>query len=548
MRHRGTGSQSFSVGERFAVDEFDDRWHNTVRMRHYRILVCLLALALTGQSAQATPGEVQVLLSSDTEIYAAGLNGIQSSLSNPLRIHYLDALAPDDAGLETYFRELEGAGRTLLVIAVGTRAARAALKYLTKVPLVFSMVSAPRTLGAAVNRSCGVSMDVPVERFFETLKEVAPAARRVAAFFSTTQGEHLAGEGEYSDLRSGLFFEKVRVSEREGLGSALQKVKGRIDALYLVADPLYDRLRFREISEFSKKNHVVLMTSFASLVQAGATFGLTPDYFRLGVLTGEMADRILSGRSTCQREAVQYGDRISLYVNEDFAARSGISLPPAVRKRASLTRLINAGIRLFNQGRHPSARKVFEAVLERDPRNRAAFLYRARIVEKETGEQTRKLLDAAIVHTGAGRYAEALADYRAILTLNPGHRTAARLLEDTRRKKSESERASAQTAAARGDIFGALRLYHAAIHSLPENTVAVQELNRLRAGQSGRVPALFADGLSAYNGRRYDIAIHKLDNVLLLQPGHKQAVEYLRLSRKKKEAVERLLRRQGARQ
>ena len=512
-------------------------------MSRFLLPAGLMALCLATHSAQAAPREVQVLLSSDTEIYAAGLNGIQSVLTNPLRIRYLDALAPDDAGLETYFRKLESAGDTALVIAVGTRAARAALKHLTSVPLVFSMVSAPRTLGARVNSSCGVTMDVPVERFFETLKEVAPKSRRVAAFFSTPQGEHLAGEGEYSDLRSGLFFQKIRVSERDGLSAALEKVKGKADALYLVADPLYDRLRFREISEFSRKNRVVLMTSFASLVQAGATFGLTPDYFRLGVLTGEMADRILRGKSTCQREAVQYGDRISLYVNEDFAAKSGISIPPQVRKRASLTRLINAGIRLFNQGRYSSARKVFEAVLERDPRNRAAFTYRARIIEKETGDQTRELLAVARGHIASGRFAEALRDYEKVLRLNPGHREATHLLAETRARKSETEQQAARDAASHGDVFRALRLYLEAIRTLPGNAVAAQELSHLRALQRGRVPALFADGLSAYNKRRYDEAIHLLDSVLLLQPGHRQSVEYLRLSRKKKEAVERLLRR-----
>ncbi len=514
-----------------------------MRLRLYILGAVFLCWA---HSLRAAPQEVQILLSSDTEIYAAGLNGIQSAMTHPVRIQYLDALAPDAEGLETYFRDLEKAGRTSLLIAVGTRAARAALEHSQKIPVVFSMVSAPRTLGAEVSRSCGVSMDVPVERFFETLKEVTPGARRVSALYSTPQGEHLAGEGEYSDLRNGLYFQKIRVDDRGDLDTALEKLRGKTDALYIVADPLYDRARFRQISEFSRKNRIVLMTSFASLVQAGATFGLTPDYFRLGVLTGEMAQRILSG-SNCQREAVRYGDRVSLYVNERFAASSGVTIPPEVLKRASMTRLINAGIRLFNQGRHRSAQKVFDAVLERDPNNRAALTYRARIVEQVTGAEAKRLLESAAAHTQAGRFGEALSDYDRILKLNPEHRVAQRLRQETVRKKSESEQAAGQRAAAQGDYFHAMRMYRAALNTLPENQAAAREINRLRAAQSARVPQLFSQGMAAYAARRYDEAIQNFDNVILIQPGHRQAVEYLRLSRKKKEAIERLLRRERKR-
>ena len=67
----------------------------------------------------------------------------------------------------------------------------------------------------------------------------------------------------------------------------------------MVNDPLYSNLEFETLSEFAKKNNIVLMTSFPALVKVGATFGISPDYSKIGVLTGQMANKLYAGTSTC---------------------------------------------------------------------------------------------------------------------------------------------------------------------------------------------------------------------------------------------------------
>ena len=410
------------------------------------ILILACAFALSAQDgkgdapikkANAPKKVVQVLLSSDTDIYARGLNGIQSVIQADLRINYLDTLLFREKNIENYFARLEQS-RVPLVISIGPRATRVALKHLKKTPVLFSMVGFPRTLGPVVGRGCGVTMDVSIERFFRTLRRIRPDAHKVFAFYSTDQGEFTAGEGEYFDLRSGFYYKKVRLERKTDLPGALKKIGDSAHAFYIVPDPLYDRTRFRQLSEFCRRNKIVLMTGFTSLVKAGATFAITPDYIRIGVLTGNMANRILSGESTCRKEGVVYPDRTSFYLNEKYAKASGLEIPRSIRERARLTRLFNAGVRLYNKNKLKSARIIFDAILKRDPENKIAADYRKRVIGRMTGAQTARLMRAAEQYNREKKYARAMDAYDQALKLNP--RTSRARQERIRAQSGQSLR------------------------------------------------------------------------------------------------------------
>lgn len=79
----------------------------------------------------------------------------------------------------------------------------------------------------------------------------------------------------------------------------------------MVNDPLYSNVEFEQLSEFAKKNNIILMTSFPALVKVGATFGISPDYSKIGVLTGQIANRINMKTSTCGEERVILPDQSS---------------------------------------------------------------------------------------------------------------------------------------------------------------------------------------------------------------------------------------------
>lgn len=484
-----------------------------------------------------------MLVSSDTNIYAEALNGLQSVSNAELQIIYLDNLVEEYRDLEDYFETIEN-GSYPVYMTVGLNATRVALDHLEATPVLFSMLDSPKSLGDRIGESCGVAIDVSIAEFFQTLKEIQPDARRVYAFYSTPEGELRAAEGDYVDLRQGLYYSRIRVSGRSDLEDELESIRDDADAIYLVADALYDRETFELLSRFSQENGIVLMTGFSSLVKAGATFAITPDYSNVGVITGQMANRIIAGESDCITEAVRYPEYTSFYLNEDYAGSSGVSIPDSISERARSSRLVRAGIDLYHKQKFRTALNIFTAVLDRDPGNRNAANYRSLVLERITGDRSRALVSEADAQMQRANYRQALDGYRRVLEINPGHAEARRGMEAARLALSNQLRQNAAALAARGQPFDAIRQYEQALQTLPTNEGARQELHTLRARMLPQVGQLIEEGRSHYDARRYDAAIQDFENVLLLQPGNGTAAEYLRLSRRKQEALERLLRRQ----
>lgn len=499
-------------------------------------------LPLAPQDLSAAPKDVRVLavLSSDNSIYAEGLAGIRSGTAATVDVIYLNVLEAEVGSPTEYLSRLDRDGRYPLIIAVGSEAGRRVYASVRKTPVVFSMLSVPRALPVAPEKLCGVSMRIPMDAYFQALRELAPHARRVHAFYSTARGEFLTGEGEYADARHGLLYSREKISNVALFGERLRRLKGKIDAFYVVADPLFDRERFTELSRFAVENKVILFSGFRSLVSAGATFGIAPDYSKIGSLTGRMVERILHSGKKCSTEGIIMPDRSAyfFYLNAPYAQRSGVRVPPAIAERAQKVRLLRAGIEFFHEGRFKSARIVFENILERDPGNPAAQDYRDRIVAKQSGAAIAALLQEAARKIAARDYTEAREAFERVLSLNPRSPAArAGLVRVSALQQKRGEELYAS-----GQVFAALRTLGGAVRTNAENRDAQERIVDIRAREAHRLAALIHNGREMYSVRNYAGAIETFSNALLLAPGHKVAGEYVRLSRQKYAAMERLRR------
>jgi tetratricopeptide (TPR) repeat protein len=360
------------------------------------------------------------------------------------------------------------------------------------------------------------------------------------SFYSTSDGELLAGEGEYNDLKYKLFYKKDKVENINEFENKLESIKNSTDAFYMVNDPLYNKTRFEQLSEFCKKNKIVLMTSFPTLVKLGATFAVSPDYSKIGVLTGNMINRILKQESSCKQEGVVLPDQSSLYVNKEYSEASGIELPEVVLERARLTRLFTVGVNLMNEEKYKSAKIVFETILKRDPENKPAETYLQLLIEKLTKSKTDEIMARADKHFETRNFALAAQEYQSVLKINPNITIAAEKYKESILGQSESQRAQAAAYVANGDPFNAIKTYQAAIATLPTNTRATSELASLRSSEMRKIPVYLSNGIDEYNKRNYESSILIFENILLVDPQNKQAIEYLRLSTKKQEAIQRL--------
>lgn len=489
--------------------------------------------------AMLSAGEpVEVLLSSDSTIYEEALAGLQSAYAKPVRIQYLDVITAEEPDLEQYFRQVEQR-KPQAYVTFGIPATKAAVQYMDSVPVIFSMVNSPRMLGLERKNLCGVSMDVSAEYFFQTLKTIKPDASRVHAFYSSDQGRFIAEEGKYLDFKHDLYYTTSPVRSSE-LSSALEEIRGKADAIYMVPDPVYDRQAFMEVSRFAKRNGIILMSPFPALVRLGTTFGYSPDYTNIGMKTGAMLERISAG-SDCTKELVKPSGQPVFTLNQDYAATQKIPIPESVRERARLSGLLNVGVDLFRENKLRSAKAVFESILNKDPGNPTVKHYRSLVIRRLTSDKTSVFFDRAERYEARRNYPAARAQYSAVLQLNPDDPAAKTGFARTSRLYSEQETRRGQVLSAGNDPFAAMRAYQTAISVWPDNRTAAAALAALRNEHSSNIPRYMSQAQGMYQARNYDRAIALFNNVLLIHPGHTEAGQYVRLSREKKAAIERLL-------
>lgn len=492
-------------------------------------------LAVTALFSEDSP-RIAVLVSSDTGIYADALTGLQTSVESPgTEITYLDTLEESDASRREYFESIRSAD---ILVSIGTAATRTAIEHAGTQKIVFSMVNAARTLDLSRAGICGVSMDVSLAEFFKSLRDVAPAARRVYAFYSTSEGEYIASEGDHLDLRYGLKYTRVRISDRAALKPALAEIKGKADAIYLVPDALYDSESFQILSEFCKQNGIILMTSFSSLMQAGATFSVRPDYTRLGAMTGDMVRRVLGGRPcTDGGVSVVFPEQTFFSVNETYAKESGLTIAPEILRRGQRTRLFLAAVNLMNEGKPRSALSAFRSILREDPANAAARTYQDLLTERISGDRTRGIIEMARRYVRENQFERALQSYRQVLDINPAHLEAQEGSRNVLNRLSNDATAQAQRSQ---DPFQAARLYTQALKYRPDNAQAADALARIRAQERGNLRALLQQSIELYDQRKYDEAIPRFENILLIDPASKEAQQYLQLSIRKRDALRKL--------
>lgn len=513
-------------------------------MKKYYLHIIIISLAAilffwppTAMESQSETAAVEILLSSDNTIYEQVLYGLRTILEQKIHVSYLDIITAENQDVKTYFEKMENSNIQVLV-AVGPAAAKIARKNLTKIPLVFSMVNSPKSLDLSAGNICGVSMDISIAEFFKTLNDISPKIRKVHSLYSIREGELLAGEGNYNDLKYHLLYSMSKVEKVEEFSSQLQKLRGKIDAFYMVNDPLYNKTRFEKLSKFCKENGIVLMTSFPTLVKLGATFAISPDYSKIGVLTGEMVARILRKEKSCNEEGVILPDKSSLYINDEYARASGIQLPDTVKERARLTRLFTAGVNLMNDGKLKSSRIVFEAILKKDPENASAQSYLDLIIERLTRSKTDELMASADKYFAAKNFNSAASQYKKVTQINPNITRAKEMYKESILGLSEQQRARANAYIRQGLPFEAIKTYQASLATLSTNNRASAELSSLRANERRKIPIYLDNGINEYDKRNYETAIPIFENILLVDPSNKQATEYLRLSRKKYEAIQ----------
>lgn len=228
---------------------------------------------------------------------------------------------------------------TVLVVAVGTQASRAALAGEARADVLSVMVPrftfealAGKARGTPGRRLSAVFVDQPVARQAELVRQLFPARSRVGLLV----GPALAGEADAirQQLEArGLALATERVERESELYAALQQLLPASDLLLTVPDPYI-------VNAGSAQN--LLLTSFRwrvpvigyslSYVRAGAIAAVYSTPAQIGLDAAEIVRSVSRGQAL---PAPRYPRQFSVALNEHVAQTLNLRLPtePALLER-----------------------------------------------------------------------------------------------------------------------------------------------------------------------------------------------------------------------
>ena len=232
-----------------------------------------------------------------------------------------------------------------LLITLSTPTLQAAMQRSQgKVPIVFTYVSNAVIAGAGKSDQdhlpyvTGVTMVAGFDEMFGLIKEILPSARRLGTLFVTSEVNMVFNKDEMirTATKAGMEVIPVGVATSSEVPDAALALMGRnIDVLCQIPGNV-TAASFSGIAQAAMRRKIPVFAFQKVQALEGAQVVLARDYYDAGVSAGLIAARILRGEKPA---AIPFTaiTRSRLIVNPGAARAIGLTLPPAVLKRAEET-------------------------------------------------------------------------------------------------------------------------------------------------------------------------------------------------------------------
>jgi putative ABC transport system substrate-binding protein len=232
-----------------------------------------------------------------------------------------------------------------LVVAISTPMALAAAEVFdgTDVPIVFSAVTNPLAVGLVLSDTdpsqngniTGVSDLIDVGKDLALLKELDPTIQRIGLVYNPGEANSdlLTGNALAAAPGLGLTIVTAIADTTANVTMAAQSLLGRVDAFYVTTDNTVVSAIDAIIAAAEEAGVPFLMADPTSL-SFGPVLATGHDYYKHGLLTGDVVAQILGGASP-DEIAVVYQKNPEVYINLDAAAAIDLEIPQSVTDQAA---------------------------------------------------------------------------------------------------------------------------------------------------------------------------------------------------------------------
>jgi len=198
--------------------------------------------------------------------------------------------------------------RVDLILTLGTGSTLAALEATEKkpIPIVFSIVGAPKATGIIRNYDdsgrniTGVSMKVEVKEQFEMVKEILPEMEKLGIIYCTEMPQAVVTGKEATAAAPGFGWKPLTVSfpkkDLSQLEKVVKSVAQKVDAIYIPTDPILNLPENLEtIIHISDEHKIPVVAVAEKSVEDGVLMAVHCDFYEIGRQAADPIVQILSG-------------------------------------------------------------------------------------------------------------------------------------------------------------------------------------------------------------------------------------------------------------
>ncbi|MDR3983777.1 MAG: ABC transporter substrate-binding protein [Dysosmobacter sp.] len=204
------------------------------------------------------------------------------------------------------------------------------------IPVIFTAITDPVGAHLDSGNITGTSDALPVAGQLELIRALQPDADTVGIIYTTSEPNSVYSVGIYEDLAAdyGFTIDAVGVTSQAEVPQAVdQLIADGVDCLSNLTDNNVVGV-LTSILEKTDEAGIPVYGSEVEQVKLGCVAGAGLDYVQLGIQTGKMAAKVLTGEATCEDLPYETIENYGLYINSDSLFALGITVPEDIAQSA----------------------------------------------------------------------------------------------------------------------------------------------------------------------------------------------------------------------
>ena len=236
-------------------------------------------------------------------------------------------------------------GKVDLICAIATPAAQTMANAPKDIPIVGTAITdyAEAKLVASNKEPkgnvTGTTDMNPIKEQVDLMLKIMPQTKNVGVVYSSSE---VNSQLQVKILKEVLAAKNINVVEAtvsnvNDIQQAAQSLVGKVDAVYAPTDNVIASA-MPTLVAITDEAKIPVFCGEGGMVKAGGLATVGIDYYKLGLQTGAMAARILSGKEKPATMAIESQKEMQTIVNEEAAKKLGITIPADVLKAAKASK------------------------------------------------------------------------------------------------------------------------------------------------------------------------------------------------------------------